>query len=202
MGTVTTPIYGLTAPDDQEPLKAIGAAMRASMVKVEAALRSRGLAPADVTGYLDLVGEVHAAEDRITALEARPIGGGDTSKVAAITEAVMTTGWGYWLDLAYARLHWIKTKDNMVTVQGLAQTNAQFGPLKICGLPDASWAPRDTKNASNQGGQTFIFPGIFVEGFRAFDISTAGLSLRGAAPTGSGQYIAVNATYACVGATV
>jgi hypothetical protein len=114
MGVTTTPINGFTLPDDNELLRNVYSHVRNHANQLEAALRSRGLTSADVTGYLDLVGRVNTVEAAV----------GVTAPVITPVPLVTTGGVTFrqlgvagWSDGAY----W--TKQGRAGVQGTVVTN-------------------------------------------------------------------------------
>jgi hypothetical protein len=90
MGTVSTPIFGLTAPDDLEPIKVYAAQLRTMTAKIEAALNGRVVLPG--------VTDMDALAARITALEARPVGAVGTAVRQQVTAgSVSLAADGVWL---------------------------------------------------------------------------------------------------------
>lgn len=62
MGTITTPIYGITAPDDLDPIKNGAAIMRTNAATIEAALKRGGIAPPAAQDLAALAGRVTTLE--------------------------------------------------------------------------------------------------------------------------------------------
>lgn len=62
MGIITTPIYGIEAPDDLEPIFTGAGTMRRNAATIEAALKRGGIAPPAAQDLATLAGRVTALE--------------------------------------------------------------------------------------------------------------------------------------------
>lgn len=101
------------------------------------------------------------------------------------------TGWTVWNDGIYHDLQFTLTRDEQVTVSGLAKyTGATGATTKIFAI-SGSYVPR---------GLRHILDGSVQDTPRTFEVRADGLYLRGALPT-AGQFVSINGTYPAVNAT-
>lgn len=87
MGIITTPIFGLTAPDDNDPLANVGARMRATVTAIETALSGRSVSP---PGASDLAAIYAAKGDKLTVT----YGTNEANNTRAAGTTVSIPSWG------------------------------------------------------------------------------------------------------------